>query len=82
MARTPDEIMSDFEAAALGLADVDIHDVLWEIIEDVLHSVKLTQESFDAAVKANEDIFLGDPGELPNFYVTLRDYVVNHYGDS
>lgn len=62
--RCPDEIMEDFWLAANGQADFDMNECLWEIIDDILTSVKLAEDS-----------------DNKNIYITVKDYVANHYGD-
>lgn len=69
--RTPDEIMTDFYAGCSGQSDIDMHAVLWEILEDVLNSVKLASTAY------MKDGYT-DGGSIHD---TVRDYVVNHYGD-
>jgi len=70
MPRLPDEIMADFEAARLGLSDIDIYDVLWEIIDDVSQSFELAIEG--AGINAHTTLtVLG----------TVSTYLVNNYGD-
>jgi len=71
MARTPDEILADFDAAFLGETDVSLsnmRDLLWEIIEDVNNSWML-------AVQAHSPLtaYLAKQ--------TVNDYLANHYGD-
>jgi hypothetical protein len=68
--RTPDEIMTDFDAAVAGQADIDPRAILWEIIEDIQHSYSLAM--------ANTAVPLVDEETISG---TVSDYLVNHYGD-
>ena len=66
--RHPDEIMKDLEVALEG-SSFSPHELIWEIIEDILHSVKL-------ADAPSPDHNVGSP-----VYDTVVDYVTNHYGE-
>lgn len=68
--RTPDEIMSDFDAAVSGQADIDPREILWEILADVQDSYRLAMESTAVPLIDIEEIT-----------GTVTDYLVNHYGD-
>ncbi len=66
MSRTPDEIMADFDKATQGQADIDPRDILWEVIYDILDSVKLACDELVSI----EDV-----------YPVVSDYVSTNYGD-
>lgn len=70
--RHPDQIMEDFDRGCRGLSDIDMKGVLWEVIEDLLASVKLACESHDADPK-----FV----TMDSIYTTVVDYATNSYGD-
>jgi hypothetical protein len=67
-ARTPDEIMDDFDAGCRGQADIDMHAVAWEIMEDVQSSCALAMK--EAGVPA---------GVVASVMQTVSDYLMNHY---
>ncbi len=69
--RMPSQIMDDFWAGTKGTADIDMEAVLWEILDDVLHSMELTLTS-------TTDL---DDYTIRNQIETVRDYMVNHYGE-
>ena len=69
MARHPDVILADFEAAVRGTADIDPYEILHEIIGDVQSSYRL----------AMTDVV--DPERVDEVQNTVTDYVANHYGD-
>ena len=71
MPRTPDSIMADFNMAVLGIDDLNPHEILQEIIADVLDSVEL-------ACRTYSDV--GGPGVM-SIYQTVESYVINHYGE-
>lgn len=48
--RSPDVIMEDFDAGAKGTRDVDMRGILWEIIEDILDSIRLADGDVLATV--------------------------------
>lgn len=54
MARTPDEIMTDFHAAVTGTADLDPVALLWEILEDVQDSYKLAGASTETQITVSD----------------------------
>ena len=73
--RTPDEIMRDFDLAVKGQADIDPHDILWEIIEDI-------QDSYHLAMMTSSYM----PGHYRKTVADeikkeVSDYISNHYGD-
>lgn len=68
MARTPDEIMTDFDLAIKGQSDVSPYDLLFEVIEDIIDSCKLY---LDTVKSPHAD----------DLVTTLRDYASNNYGD-
>lgn len=70
MARHPDEILTDFAKAVKGTADINPHDILWEIINDVTDSAILAVRGADVSDKQLEEIDQ-----------TIEDYVANTYGD-
>jgi len=76
MPRTPDQIMKDFEAAAYGRADYDIHLTLDEILQDVLDSVKLACTAYD------EHGHCPAVSTVNHIFHTVDDYVANHYGEN
>lgn len=76
MARHPDEIMADFETGTKGLADIDIDSVLWEIIYDILDSVKLACTTYDNTRHPHPQ-----STTMEHIHTTVEDYITNHYGD-
>ena len=70
-ARTPDEIMSDFDAAVSGQVDIDPREILWEILADVQDSYRLAMENVPQI----------DGDTIEEVAGTVTDYLVNHYGD-
>lgn len=88
MSRTPDEILTDFDAGCQGLADIDMREILHEVIADIADSAQLairTQfadmirqglpSTPDVVVVLMADLFASEVGD------TLENYIVNHYGD-
>jgi len=73
--RLPDAIMADFVTAAHGQADLDITDVLFEILDDVIDSGALFLRSL-------ADRGLLAPNIVEDYRTSVSDYVANHYGDS
>lgn len=72
MSRTPDQIITDIDNVLAGKDSVDNAWLyIWEIIEDILDSIKLAeavQDNDRDFVRAGEDV-----------HDTVKDYVVNHY---
>ncbi len=72
--RHPDMILSDWDTlVADDVDDVDAavlkgRELLWEVIEDVLHSVHLAETNRTG----NESL---------EVWATVENYVANHYGD-
>ena len=63
--RTPDEIIDEIDTGLMGQADIDVWSCIWEIIEDILHSVELAEKTHT--------------GMKNTIHTTVRDYVINHY---
>ena len=68
--RTPSQIMADFDRAALGVADIDMHAVLWEMLDDARSSWRL-------ALAAQGHL---TPEQINDADATVTDYLANHYG--
>lgn len=68
--RTPDEIMTEFDEGLQGLADHDMHGLLWEILADVTDSYNLAMHQAGIASDVVESVT-----------TTVMDYLANHYGD-
>jgi len=66
--RPPDDIMLDFDDGAFGVRDIDMHTVLWEIIDDIL-------DSYDLAMR-NAKL---DQAQYLEISDTVKDYITNHY---
>lgn len=66
--RMPDEIMADLDRGIRGVADIDVMDCVWEIIDDILDSVRLADERQTGT-------------ETLEVWATVTDYVSTHYGD-
>ena len=69
MGRTPDEIMADFDIGCQGRADIDMHGILWEIINDILDTVDKAVTT--GTMEVNKILIMEE----------INDYVANHYGD-
>jgi hypothetical protein len=71
LVRTPDEIIAIIDDILTGKDDhdTDVWSCIWEIIDDILDSVKLAEQSKTDRLTS------------PDVYTTVRDYVINHYGD-
>jgi hypothetical protein len=62
----PDRLIENFEEAAFGRNDSSISDCVWDIIYDILDSVKLA---------------LGDAPNAEEVMETVEDYLTNSYGE-
>lgn len=71
MVRHPDEILTDFAKAVKGTADINPHDVLWEIINDVAESAVLAAKGANVTSRQLEEIDQ-----------SIEDYLANTYGDN
>jgi hypothetical protein len=78
--RTPDEIMTD--VVALGAFDL-----VWEVITDLLSSVKLACQRLDEhhseqlVANAWPSYSAGSEDAMDEVYQTVQDYVTNAYGE-
>jgi hypothetical protein len=60
--------MNDFDAGCRGLADIDMHAVLWEIFGDIQSSYALAMERADVPAKVAARIG-----------ATVTEYLAKHY---
>lgn len=74
MKRHPTELMTDFQRAANGEADIDIHAVLWDIIGDICDSYGLALDAEMMAGKMTAETNIA-------VRTTVADYLANHYGE-
>lgn len=72
MARTPKQMCDDFDLAILGRSDIDPHEILHEIIADIVDSMRLAIMN----TEPNEMLVLRD---RLNIIATVEDYITNHY---
>lgn len=84
--RTPDEILTDFDAGCSGVADYDMREILHEVIADICSSYTL-------AINAKLIDLFGISGMYGNLAqkvaeemtndinTTVEGYIVNNYGD-
>lgn len=63
------EILHDFDQAASGTSDIDIHSVLWELLRD-------TCDSYSAALAEQTAL---SHGEIAQINTTVADYLTNTY---
>lgn len=68
--RTPDELMKDYDDGCKGLRDIDMHSILWEIIEDIQDSYLLAMERSGIVLPRRIQI-----------EAIVSDYLASHYGD-
>lgn len=74
--RQPEEIMADFFKAQNGLADISIQDVLGEILEDVVDTVRLSIEYHLSPASSV------DPADITIAVLhEVEDYIANYYAD-
>jgi hypothetical protein len=67
----PDALLERFEAGCSGREDIDMHDVLWAILDDVRDSYSLAMKAAGVADTLVTEIA-----------GTVEDYLANHYGAS
>lgn len=67
---TPDELLDRFDAGCRGDSDIDMRGVLWDILADVVDTMRLALE--------NDGVL---SGSALTVYLTVQDYLVNNYGD-
>lgn len=68
MTRTAADISNDLDTALAGRADIDAMDVIGELVDDVLDSVRLALSEHDVGQAVIDDVV-----------ATVRDYATNHY---
>lgn len=77
--RHPDEIMTDFDAAVKGQADIDPREILHEIIADILDTAGRDLRSrFDHSVAGRPMV---TPVQINEHLLSVQQYVTNFYGD-
>lgn len=71
--RTPDEITETIDDLLMGRDDhdTDVWSCIWEIIEDILDSMKLAESKNIMHTTVNYE----------SIHTTVQQYVINHYGD-
>ncbi len=67
--RSPNEFLPELLAGIKGEADIDVIDVVWEVIEDVMDSFRLALSQDERVTSETVDDVLG----------TVEDYIPNHY---
>lgn len=68
MTRDAAAISNDLDAALAGRADIDAIDVIGELVDDVLDSVRLALSEHAVS-----------PAVIDDVVATVRDYATNHY---
>ena len=73
MSRTPDEIIEDIDDSIRGIGDSDVWTGIWEIIEDILDSIKLAETAAQADDHPESGlVILGGVRNAPSNYLRFE----------